>query len=318
MAADGVQNSLTVEEFLDGIIADFEAYRTRVSQRVERACATSEDGVLVVGECVTRIVESAKKQVGELRHILDYVDSEADRPNITRMIEDQAQMMGDFVDEMSSGLRVQTQSADQALAQTQHILNAGAKIAELASESRTLAFNAQIEASRVGAQSSVFMVIAREMKELSVGIEAANESVADLANGLAETIPSIASSSTQLFEHAAAFSDDFKSKLTQVEHASQELNDVVRATLNDSERRAEEILEGSQHALSELGFQDPMAQSLRKIDRMLVEFHDRLQTQADAVDRAGDLSAIEVEEEEAEVVDTGGQDELQEGEFTFF
>jgi len=71
-----------------------------------------------------------------------------------------------------------------------------------------------------------------------------------------------------LLRDTERFNSALRTALSEVQAAQAELHDDVSAVVRDSERRCETVLRMSWGALSELQFQDPMAQNLREICRI--------------------------------------------------
>jgi methyl-accepting chemotaxis protein len=279
-------------EILQLIDGELEHLRQRVQERVSEAARNSEAATLATGGMLTRILHEARAQVDDLGALSAKV-SGADGESAGQIAADTSREMRAFVTDLSRQLSDQVSSLHRATEAMQSILRVGARIDEIATASRFLALNAVVEASRLGDAGAASRVIAQEMKELSQSVEAANGQVSDLARQLSTTLPEVAATTSHIDEKVSLFRHSFDEKLRALDNAFADLRTIAQSSVEKSSARLESILQSSHEALSQLQFQDPMVQGLRKIDTILIDGARGLQMSLAADADGGEVRPIE-------------------------
>ncbi len=254
-----------------------------VAERIPSAVSITEREVLVVGRCVSEVVDAARAQAVESREILGHVDENS---GIATAIEKLATAMASFLGELSPVLDRQQSISTAAAANSAKIEEAGQKIESIALAANILNLNAQIEAARLGAIGEPFMIIASEMTSLTRQIEEANQLISELSSELGSRLPEIAKLSDGISRRCGAFSQDFESQVSNVRDAQGSMQQIVRDSLQSTEERAALMLRIGQDALSHLQFQDPVAQSLRQVQMGMAAVGAMVQAHAPAYDDA--------------------------------
>lgn len=238
---------------LRGLETEFAQCRAEIDQRLQAARTSSETEVMAIGEAINLIVERAKA----------YVERIDEQLRLQAAGEQQTSAM---VKEMVASVHAQEETVERAMAQSSAILRAGRDVQAMASATRLLSLNARVEASRLGDQGSSFSVIADEMRQLSHAVQQTNSSVASMAKELERLLPMIS-------QQTRAFQAQFEEFNRHVELQLHTLRADERDSGQDSPV-VEQIMDAAYEALSHLAFQDPMIQSL-----------DRIQTSLDRVQR---------------------------------
>ncbi len=291
-------------EILQLIDSELEHLRQRVQERVSEAARNSEAATLATGGMLTRILHEARAQVDDLGALSSRV-SGADGDSAGQIAADTSREMRSFVTDLSRQLADQVSSLHRATEAMQSILRVGARIDEIATASRFLALNAVVEASRLGDAGAASRVIAQEMKELSQSVEAANGQVSELARQLSTTLPEVAATTSNIDEKVSAFRHTFDEKLRALDNAFAELRTVAQTSVDKSSARLESIVQSSHEALSQLQFQDPMVQGLRKIDVIIGDSQRNLQATLMADADGTDISTIQRVETANDELDGG-------------
>jgi methyl-accepting chemotaxis protein len=291
-------------EILQLIDGELEHLRQRVQERVSEAARNSEAATLATGGMLTRILHEARAQVDDLGALSAKV-SGADGDSAGQIAADTSREMRAFVTDLSRQLSEQVSSLHRATEAMQSILRVGARIDEIATASRFLALNAVVEASRLGDAGAASRVIAQEMKELSQSVEAANGQISDLARQLSTTLPEVAATTSNVDEKVTVFRHSFDEKLRALDNAFADLRTVAQTSVDKSSARLESIVQSSHEALSQLQFQDPMVQGLRKIDTILSDSARMLQMAFVADAEGGNGHAIERIETASDEMDGG-------------
>ena len=250
---------------LEAIVLGFVEGQAKIARRALHAIAVSEQAALNVGDHVGAIVRHAREHVEASTRLAVRFGKDSE---IGRAIARHSEDMTAFVDGITRRLREQRARAAELHDQLEGILSAGKRIRAIARETKIVTINAQIEAARLGAQGKPFVVIAEQLAQLADDVDVANQLVGRLAQTMTEVMPRLAESAESLLGESERFRERFSAGLAELERTQAELHDDVVRAVREGERRSARILEGSRNALSELQFQDPMAQSLREIPRI--------------------------------------------------
>ncbi len=232
---------------------------------VERAISTTEQAVLEVGDCLSRIVADSRENNESLKLIFERVDSGASNNGIGDALRSQEESTRGFLGVLERNVADHDADLHSMRGEVEEILTAGKSVRDILIGSRLLAINAQIEASRLGEQGKAFAVIAAEMGELSRSVAKINETIETLASRINHAMPKLEAASHALVESSSQFEVVFSERSESVNNAADALREFIASQLDQSRHRSERVLQTSQRALSNLQFQDPVAQSLRTI-----------------------------------------------------
>ena len=252
------------------LLAALEEHRKHILAKIREANGITESEALAIGDALRLIVDEARDYVAASRSVLE----ELAAASLTEMLERHRAAMTAYVKMMQSQVAAQNEAAKEATAQLHRIVELGRTIEYVATESKILALNANIHASRAGSNGDSFKVIAQEMKRFSTSIVSANTGVQDLAEGLLEVLPRIAELALQMQETSSGFTQDIAHRVAEVAATNIETKRQVAATLASGEERLQRIVKHSHDALSHLQFQDPVAQSLLACEG---EMHDSIE-----------------------------------------
>lgn len=246
-----------------------EEAREDVLGRIQGVNQTSEREILAVGGSLQQIVREAQAQVQELRQTLADLTGSQGRVGVPQLAARQSHAVRDYLERMSEIIAVHDHTVKSSEAASQRIADIGRSVEKVAFQARLLSFNAAIEAARLGGQGSAFGVLAEEMTRLSTEMDAANRQVRDLAQTLLGSMPEIGRQSGEIRDTSAAFSEQMRSGLAELEQSSAEFEKRTTAALTRGDERTERVVQSSREALSHLSFQDACAQRLLSVDAVL-------------------------------------------------
>jgi methyl-accepting chemotaxis protein len=234
--------------------------------RIPASITAMETAVMAIGRAVSLNVDRAREQVADADAVQQSVTGDA---GIVAALSGLAEMTSGFLAELVPRMRAQAETTHRAAQHSQKIRAAGKKIDAIAFAARMLNLNAQIEAARLGALGEPFMVIVSRMVELTHQIEEANRLIGELAETLAADLPAIASTGESVAETCEDFSGKFSARVAGVRRVQADVQERLRDTSERMQSRAGEVLRTGQETLTHLQFQDPVAQSLRQVERSL-------------------------------------------------
>ncbi|MCC9604005.1 methyl-accepting chemotaxis protein [Stieleria sp. JC731] len=276
--------------------------------------STTEDAALNIGELLISIVDVATSGNDELRESLarfvraesgeakDGESADAEDRTISEAIEHQSEMIEALVNRVEDCFSKQLELVRMANQTSRRIHDAAKQTAHLMKKSQVLAFNVQIEASRLGGeQGRAFAVLGEEMKSFSECVEEANHTIADSVAEFVEGMPKLEAETVSIAESLSEFSDEFRAEMTDVRRETQSISTLLSRVLESTESRNNDILKRSRDTLSYLQFQDPVAQGLKRaehdIQKLVALFENRKVVDDNLADIVQDVGNDGQEEE---------------------
>jgi methyl-accepting chemotaxis protein len=267
------QSGTPLHEIVTQVITE---YRGHVLERIRKANDLSSTSVVAVGTSLDRIVTVARAQVQETRAALDGL-SGTERRGVTELIEEQSRLSRSRFGAIRAAIEEQGVLVRDATQASSQIASVGAEVTKVAFQARLLSLNANIEAARLGDQGAGFQVIATEMQRLTEEIDRANRKIGAMASNLMVALPKINQQNDELIRHSAGFTEELSENSAAVGAATGKLRASVDDLLGRGDQAANQVLSGSNDALSNLQFQDPMAQNLLIIDADLGRLAEHIQ-----------------------------------------
>lgn len=232
-------------------------YRERVHECIQYAQALSEKEIMAIAESVQDIVSHTGQYIEESKHAVE------------KNVVEQTQSLDDYLAGAKQTAEAQGAAVKQALTLSDDIARAGAAVDKLASQARLLALNAKIEAARLGSSGSAFGVITEQMTHLSTEIAKTNRLIADATEATRTCLPVITAQTSLQIQ-----------RLEEFTHAMHQFKQGVEQSMSATNSAADShihmILELAHAALSHLQFQDPMIQSVQKVDFLMRDLHNEV------------------------------------------
>ncbi len=256
----------------------------RINRSLMDARVKTEDAVIAVCDQVARLVEIARlgnsEAQGTLRAIVGgpvSMSQEREEASISQVIQTQAESVNRFVDQTRLFFHQQIESANAAVASCREMQHSVAQVVKLVFSSEILAYNIQIESARLGDQGRAFSVLGDEMVRFSSQVRDSNVAIQNSLDQVNKTMLGFQQESLNMDSRLEDFAETLHKRMSDVEHRTVSLTDSLHVALDGITGRNREIIECSQTALSELQFQDPLAQNLMRTEldvnrlRMLIE-----------------------------------------------
>lgn len=241
----------------------------RIDHSLKAAREVTEQAALSIGTHVSQLFQIASKDNlmasqtlqsligGSRRH------SKSDQP-LAEVIEQQEKSVEQFVSRAQGFFDTQSQAAtnvrDACLAMRERV----AKVDQLVFSSELLSFNIRCEAVRLGNDGSPFAVLAEEMVRFSHAIKSANLAIKQSLDMLSDRMTTYYDDSIVMKGQIDQFADALSQQMLRVQDKTQQLTESLTSTLTHMTESNGSLMAASQHALSELQFQDPLAQDLMR------------------------------------------------------
>ena len=247
-----------------GVVAaeELAELRAKVRARIEVANKTTEDEVLALGESIHVIVSQARGYAAEVRTELAGLEGDT---GISAALAGQSSCVERLSEHVGGGLQALTSRAGAAEALCRDILEIGGRIYEISIATKVLSVNARLEAAR-STDGGSFGVIAHEMSSLNQLVQASNDEINGIARKLLVVLPEIQRMATALRAEADRYRAQIELHGAEVADGEAALRAALVRCLALGEDRVARIVAESRAAASHLVFQDPVAQSLMRID----------------------------------------------------
>jgi hypothetical protein len=246
---------------------------TRVVNSLVAIRAESESAVLAIGQQLNEIVRIAthdndvvQSMFGGMTDEKSDVASADSGLSITRAIDTQLRTVDAYVAETRKFFTEQLAFARSAGDACDRIADCAKGVSELMKMSHLLALSIQIESSRLGVEGRAISAIGEEMKRFSLQVRTANDAIGVALQSLTSSIPVILGQTSTMDERTSRFSGELGSQVCDVKEQTAQLTNSLRSVLERAKLRNDHMVKASQATLSELQFQDPMAQKLQQAE----------------------------------------------------
>lgn len=241
----------------------------RIDRSLRCAREVTEQAALSIGTHVSQLFQIASQDnlmasqtlqslIGDSRR-----RSKGDQP-LAEVIEQQEKSVEQFVSRAQDFFDTQSQAAtnvrDACLAMRERV----AKVDQLVFSSELLSFNIRCEAVRLGNDGSPFAVLAEEMVRFSHAIKSANLAIKQSLDMLSDRMTTYYDDSIVMKGQIDEFGGALSQQMLRVQDKTQQLTESLTSTLTHMTESNGSLMAASQHALSELQFQDPLAQDLMR------------------------------------------------------
>ncbi len=248
-------------------------FLNRIDCSLNSASEVTEKAALSIGSNVSRLFEIASQDnqlasetlvsiVGDSHDDSDMVSPRGQL--LSEVILEQEQSTERFVTHAQQFFEAQSQAATNVRDACVAMRECVAKVDQLVFSSELLSFNIRCEAVRLGNDGSPFAVLAEEMVRFSQAIKTANLAINQSLGSLSERMNAYYDDSQIMKKQIDTFADDLGQQIRRVQEKTQQLTETFETTLQHISASNGNLMRASQNALSELQFQDPLVQDLRR------------------------------------------------------
>ncbi|MFO0941342.1 MAG: methyl-accepting chemotaxis protein [Pirellulales bacterium] len=245
----------------------------RIDGSLESARKVTEAAALTIGSNVSRLYETAaednilasKTLEAIVGQSIDCNESHSQRDEIlAEVIMEQEQSTNRFVTSAQQFFDAQSKAATNVRDACVSMRECVAKVDQLVFSSELLSFNIRCEAVRLGNDGSPFAVLAEEMVRFSHAIKSANLDINESLRSLSDLMSVYYDDSQVMKSQIDMFAVDLGQQIRRVQHKTSQLTQTLESTLQHITTSNGSLMKASQDALSELQFQDPLAQDLHR------------------------------------------------------
>lgn len=245
---------------------------TRISHSLDHANEVTERATLAVGEHIAKLFEIARRD-NELasRSLSGMIGGESgggeragSEQGVAALVEQQRNMINAFTGEARRFFQRQIEMSEAAVVACREMERSVEAIERLVFSSKILAFNVQVESIRLGEQGRSFSVLGEEMVGFSTRVNQANTAIQHALSSVRDSMRRFHEESVAVDCKLTKYSEQLDERLEHVEQRTGRLTASLAETLERITSSNENLMSHSQFALSELQFQDPLAQELRR------------------------------------------------------
>lgn len=240
--------------------------RQEIRAEIEDILTDSERSTLVIGSCLSELVEHAESFIEQIKTQLGE-DHGGD--SATSTLDDQCASVETFLSALRRAIDQQAEAAGKVLESSNQVTRAAGGVEKVAGETKMLCLNTMIEASRLEEVGKPFAVIAGQMRDLSQNIASSNQRITSISAKLQPLLDRVQRSVDSIHESTESFADEFETQRARIARVTAKLRDDNATTLEISDQKLAEILSLSNRSLESLQGQDIMSQRLRRVLRVL-------------------------------------------------
>ena len=258
----------------------------RITQNLHNTRETTERAVLAIGDEISTLFDIAVNNneavTQSLRSVVgnqDAMQSDgSEEPTIRELIESIRHSIDRFVQNAQAYFSQQTQNAEESWARFESVANSVSEIEDIAESSKVLAINAKIESARLGSVGGAFAVVSNHLSTFSDTIQGASTMISDATRLMRTSMQQSRDAALTVEKELGDFSRQLVNEVVGVEGRTTAMTESMLETLGQMTASGNEMIEHSRSALSELQFQDPMVQGLKRTEHEVHKLHKLLET----------------------------------------
>jgi methyl-accepting chemotaxis protein len=259
------------EDVRTAVTAELTACEERVRGLIAAATNLSEREVVAIG---TRIAELNREAVGNLDTLTGLSDEFQSgdvrgRSSLEASVRGQTMVLQAFVTSLNEGLAGQRGATAGIVDVARKIQGFVAGIEVVALDLRMLTLNAKLEAARWGSQGAAFATVAVGMRDLTTEVQRVNEQVGELAATLSALATRIVENENAMQTLSQRLTEDVSVRMNELRHAYEDARSSTAHAVAEGTERANRMVSLSTGMLTNLQFQDRMAQTLREVDAVV-------------------------------------------------
>ena len=265
----------------------------RIVQSLVKTRNLSELAVLAIGAEITALFDIAVNNNDAVRSSLRKVVSEksqsvaqqncedpcleSDDQTIHELVEEIRTTIHEFVRTAEDYFRRQSSNAEEAWARFENVAKSVSEIEEIAMNSKVLAINAKVESARLGERGAAFAIVSNHLANFSDSIQHANHLIEDSMGLMRDSMEQSRSAALTVEDELGAFTKRLVNEVEGVESQTRSLTDSILTMLNQINASSDDMIRHTRSALSELQFQDPMVQGLKRTEHEVNKLYSLLE-----------------------------------------
>ncbi len=256
------------EDIRLAIAAELCESERRIRALIETATSLSEREIVAIG---TRIAELNRAALGNLDTLSALSgefqsDEVGGRASLEAAVLGQTAALEAFGSALHGALEQQRTATAGIVEAARKIRGFVAGIEVVSLDLRMLTLNAKLEAARWGSKGAAFATVAVGMKDLTTEVQRVNEQVGDLATTLASLAARILENENSMQDLGSRLTQDLTKRMAELRQAYEDARATTAHAVLVGTERANHLVALSTGMLTNLQFQDRMAQTLREVE----------------------------------------------------
>ncbi len=226
---------------------------------IQVAHELAEHATLQLGEELRQVVKLSEQQCAMVEHMAHAFDAGGGLSDTLTAAEHQVMAVEARFRAALAGHSVEVAKAS---GHARGIVKLAGSVAEIAQSARVLTFNARVESARLGEAGKGFVVIANAIRDLARDVQTSNELVTRLAGTLAQALPALERTATELSTHTETQLAGVRASLARVRGTFETEQSAALGQLDGTRSAAHALRDRSQAVVENLQFQDRASQLL--------------------------------------------------------
>ncbi len=258
------------------VAAELSACEERVRALIQTATSLSEREIVAIG---TRIGEMNREALGNLDTFTGISgafqsDDVGGRASLDAAMRGQTTALEAFVSALNTGLSQQRDATSGIVEVAKRIRAFVAGIEVVALDLRMLTLNAKLEAARWGSRGAAFATVAVGMRDLTTEVQRVNDQIGALATTLSSLATRIVENEQTMAELGQHLTEDVARRMGELRSAYEDARLSTAKAVATGTDRANHLVALSTGLLTNLQFQDRMAQTLREVELVVSRTRD--------------------------------------------
>jgi len=256
------------QELRAAIAAELSACEERVHGLIKSATTLSEREIVAIGSRIAELNREALGNLDTLKGLSGEFRSEdvQGRASLEAAVNGQTVVLNAFVASLKESLGRQRGATAGIVDVARKIQGFVAGIEIVAVDLRMLTLNAKLEAARWGSQGAAFATVAAGMRDLTSEVQRVNDQVGELAATLSSLATRIVDNEQSMEALSLRLMQDVSEQMADLREAYEDARSSTAQAVATGNERANHLVALSTRMLTNLQFQDRVAQTLREVE----------------------------------------------------
>jgi methyl-accepting chemotaxis protein len=260
-----------LDDVRDAIAVELRTCEARVHALIDSATTLSEREVVAIGTHIAEINREAVTNLDALTGLSSEFDTSAvqGRSSLETAVRGQEGILQAFASDLNEGLAHQREATAGIVEVARKIQGFVAGIEVVALDLRMLTLNAKLEAARWGSKGAAFVTVAIGMRDLTTEVQRVNEHVGSLATRLSSLATQVVDNEKVMHGLGLRLTEDVAARMNELRRAYDQTRTSTAKAVSAGTEGAHRMVAISTNTLTNLQFQDRMAQTLREAEAVV-------------------------------------------------